>query len=137
VSPLQRHRHNMRREARRKLQDMVEQQAGKCHYCGERIVCLSWLGDRLLGKDSRTCRFFENGEVVQVRIASVEHLTRLADGGGNDDGNLAASCVRCNSQRSNPPRQPRKCRGCGQPSGRRRRCERCMSRNQNAKNRLQ
>ena len=123
----QRHRRNLRREARRGLQEMVEQQNGKCFYCRERIVCISWLGDRLVSKHSWECRFFENGELVQVRIASVEHRKRIADGGDNSPSNLVAACVRCNASKSNPPPKARACRGCGEPSGRRRRCDRCRN----------
>lgn len=33
------------------------------------------------------------------RMASVEHLVRRSEGGGNEPGNLAMACAYCNSSR--------------------------------------
>lgn len=41
----------------------------------------------------------KSGELREEAIATIDHLIRVADGGGNDPENMVVSCVACNQER--------------------------------------
>ena len=77
-------------------------QRDRCCYCG----CETWLPWQrrqearlrarwdMPGARSMACQL-----VFGYRMASVEHLTRRSEGGGDAPGNLAMACAYCNSSR--------------------------------------
>ncbi len=77
-------------------------QRDRCLYCG----CETWLpGERrqearlrakwdMPGARSMACQL-----AFGYRMASVEHLRRRSEGGGDEPGNLAMACAYCNSSR--------------------------------------
>lgn len=55
-----------------------------CHWCGN-FLC-----------DGDRAPFMKK---LGVRPATLEHLTRLTDGGTNDENNLSIACGKCNKTR--------------------------------------
>lgn len=81
--------------ARRTIKDRLYiAQAGRCCYCDEVMLPFGVISQarwsRLYGISRRQAR---------ARSASIEHLVRRADGGGNGVDNLALACTACNSKR--------------------------------------
>ena len=77
-------------------------QRDRCCYCG----CPTWLPWQrrqearlrarwdMPGARSMACQL-----AFGYRMASVEHLTRRSEGGGDEPANLAMACAYCNSSR--------------------------------------
>lgn len=69
-------------------------QAGECCYCDKPMLLT---GDMPVKRFARLYGLSE--KQARARIASLEHLTRKADGGTTGLDNVALSCVFCNSHR--------------------------------------
>jgi 5-methylcytosine-specific restriction endonuclease McrA len=50
----------------------------------------------------------ETGEIVSCKMATVDHLKEISQGGGNESSNLVPSCGSCNWRRSGDPEKFRK-----------------------------
>lgn len=78
-------------------------QAGLCFYCGQS----AWLPPPRRGsQDSIPEGFFEDLRANRRRQqsrATREHLVKVADGGGDDDGNIVMACANCNHHRHDVP----------------------------------
>ena len=69
-------------------------QAGECCYCGKIMLPFGVVSQR------KFAGFYGlSARQVRHRQATIEHLTRRADGGTNRRDNLAAACSLCNSKR--------------------------------------
>ena len=96
---------NMRKAARRGLAKMVDEQDGKCFYCGQFIICRSQVDwEKVSGSTYAAVTMQVVGEEVKIRWASVEHVRPLKDGGSNKKANLVAACVLCNLRRNRQPK---------------------------------
>lgn len=72
---------------------LFSDQAGACCYC-ERAMAGRHEPTRIAA-----ARLGIRCSEVRSRRATIEHLKRRADGGGNQPGNLRASCEDCNFRR--------------------------------------
>lgn len=92
------HAHRLRKRVKNKLPFLVEEQDGKCCYCGQEIVCERKYPD---GETIVLDKWvYLKRERKMVKRASVEHIKPIFYGGGNRHDNLAAACVQCNQGRS-------------------------------------
>lgn len=72
-------------------------------------------------KNNSTILYYVNGELCEAAVGTIDHLLRVADGGGNQSDNLVISCAPCNIERDrqmgryNQPFARRRvpCRNCG------------------------
>lgn len=80
------------------------EQGGKCFYCCR----ATWL-QGVETKDGAAWRFgIVRGEkgaakALRHRMATAEHLKRLADGGPRRAGNVVMACFECNNRREDMP----------------------------------
>jgi len=73
----------MNKQRRRFLRwQLFGEQDGRCWYCGE-LMSLS----------------FARRDNIWPRSATLEHLHRRVDGGGNNRANLVLACLECNVRR--------------------------------------
>lgn len=66
------------------------EQDGRCFYCG---VCMWMHSPEELGVDKANSR-----AVLQLKCMA-EHLVARSGGGGDDNSNIVAACLHCNSTR--------------------------------------
>ena len=74
---------------------MFRVQGGRCYYCNR----MMWITYVQRDRVATALGLFAKSREVMGRMATVEHLVRRADGGGNDPDNLACACQQCNSMR--------------------------------------
>jgi len=81
---------------------LFESAKGLCYYCGKS----TWLPDDVETKKHALWRLGlmelppkERKIQFLRRRATIEHLIKVADGGGNEPENLVLACFRCNGTR--------------------------------------
>lgn len=78
------------RQRRSRLTVLAERDGNLCCWCSRPLALAP-----VVGPSGR--------KHYPPNMATVEHLTPIADGGTNDLGNLALSCARCNNEREHDP----------------------------------
>ena len=81
---------------------ICSEQNWRCCYCGVRMFAgepmecamAYCVANRLPSSNPKKV-----AKLLRWRLATVEHLLRRCDGGGNERGNLASACGWCNSNR--------------------------------------
>lgn len=68
----------------------------RCHWCQCEVVKLSSVREMAFNITHSIVSYFDSDIPRTKDIATVDHVTRVADGGTNDDSNLVLSCVCCN-----------------------------------------
>ena len=53
----------------------------------------------------KVCPCMYCGKMLARNKATIEHITRLADGGSNNRSNIGVACLKCNTKRHNTPCQ--------------------------------
>lgn len=96
----------LRRNARKQLLKLLEKQNYKCYYCKEEIISKKWVRRNIETKDilkvdKKIISFIKNDKLFTIKIATIEHLTRIADGGNNSENNIVAACYYCNHKENN------------------------------------
>jgi 5-methylcytosine-specific restriction endonuclease McrA len=81
---------------------LIQKHGSKCRFCGERVVRVSSIpeSNRVSVKDGLLTYMDNFSRAKTKKIATVEHVVRLADGGTNSIKNLVVACVECNSRRN-------------------------------------
>ena len=100
------------------LKHLIYRRGSRCEFCGEVVVCVALVRRRNRIKLTASHLTYRNGlgQRVTERIATVEHIQRRADGGGNRLDNVAVACVFCNQERNRRHHPKRKtCKQCGRP----------------------
>ena len=100
------------------LRHLIRTRGSRCEFCGKPVVCVSLIRRRDRVKVTTHHVTYRNrrGEIVTGLTATVEHVQRRADGGGNGEWNVAVACFFCNAERNgrhHPKRQT--CKQCGRP----------------------
>jgi 5-methylcytosine-specific restriction endonuclease McrA len=121
LSPEERERKNNREKERKKIREKARQLLPqllteynhRCYWCRRKVVMRRAIPDHLIVQETdneiiwRTSPLLRDDpnipEVLSALIASVDHLTRIADGGGNARDNLVPSCRACNNTRADHP----------------------------------
>jgi len=119
----QRERQKLLRKARKFRREILTKQNGKCYHCGCDLI--EPILVRKQHKHTKPIRI----EGKLYRIATMDHIVRLADGGTNEN-NLVVSCPDCNKKRDMPfskaTAKPKFCVDCGKSLGKvRRKTRRC------------
>lgn len=128
--------YRIRKSARRRLHKLVNKQDHKCYYCGDEIISRKEIECQISPKkvicvNKRTFTFLKEGNLKTVKVATAEHLVRIADGGDNSNGNLVAACYFCNNKKNreyflSPDCNNRACGRCGSVfNGRTKNCSKC------------
>lgn len=97
---MNRRHHNKRKRAKVQFPALMQKFRGRCAYCQCEVIPVQFIAveDRI----KETAHWITatiNGEQRTVRKASVDHSTKLADGGNNHFLNLVLACVKCNGQK--------------------------------------
>lgn len=92
--------------ARHHLLRLMYKHHGRCVDCGDQLM---------MSKDAmRLGHFVNHGAYIKlktggkIKMATVEHIQRIIDGGKNDKDNLTLLCMICNCQRNNKIERDRK-----------------------------
>jgi len=100
------------------LKRLVKARGLTCELCGKPVVCISLIPicNRIKQSPKWLTYRTEEGTIETALIASVEHVKRRADGGGNKLKNMKVSCISCNLQ-ANRKYHPKKkgCKYCNRP----------------------
>lgn len=78
---------------------------GKCHWCNIPIIAVRNIprGLRIKQHDGVLVYWpikIGIGVPMTKSVATVDHIVPISDGGSNEEGNLVASCERCNASRN-------------------------------------
>lgn len=109
------------------LRRLIAERGSQCQFCRSEVVQVASIAKRrrlCLLKD-RMVFLDDRGQRREVKIATVEHIVRLADKGTYDDSNLAVACFTCNASRNSEAvrkhyiqtQQRTKCRHCNRQFG--------------------
>ncbi len=81
---------------------LIQKHGSKCRFCGEHVVRVSSIpeSNRVSVKDGLLTYIDNFYREKTKKIATVEHVVRLADGGTNSLKNLVVACVECNNRRN-------------------------------------
>ena len=93
----------LREEARKYiLPVLLDLFKNKCYWCGEPIELRRVVDENhVIEEKHGVISYYKNGIPHIVRLASVDHVKPLSDGGNNKRNNLVPSCWFCNNDRSN------------------------------------
>lgn len=94
---------NRRESARRyRLPKLLEMYDNKCYWCKEPIIMRREVTpEQVVQEKHGVITFFSGPNLYEFKLASVDHIVELADGGTNDWNNTVPSCWFCNNERSN------------------------------------
>jgi hypothetical protein len=113
----------LRARAQRKMEALLTTHGHKCHWCGERVIYIRSVPvvDRIKTSHFKLHFRGSKGKVKIVRIATVDHVKPLEEGGDYRLENLVLACGECNQRRARKTRAPHNliCRRCGAPTKRR------------------
>jgi hypothetical protein len=102
VTPEARNRWRIHKKARERwLEHLYARQNSMCYWCRSQTVLLRYISE----EQELSCKngfvTWRDGEnVFAARIASVDHIRPVSDGGTNDPANLVMACVDCNQNRT-------------------------------------
>jgi len=93
----------LRRCARRDwLPGLYARQNSLCWWCKSATVIFGYLPrDAVLSKENGHIVWVEAGLTLKARMATIDHVTPISEGGGNDESNLVMACEDCNGDRNN------------------------------------
>ncbi len=97
---------------RRRLPVLIRVHDYKCFWCKEPIILRREVPNEQIIQEKHGIITITDGPVVkEIKLASVDHVKSLADGGTNDWDNCVPSCWFCNNKRSNssPSSNSEKC----------------------------
>lgn len=101
----------MRRQASQQREELAKKQNYKCFYCDCEVYTqerVESLGSTYTGNDGSKLFASKDGVAVEYPFATIEHLLKLCQGGGNEVGNLVIACVDCNHGREIKEQQQQK-----------------------------
>jgi len=82
----------------RKFKKVARLQGLCCFWCGIKVIRIAQIPqENRVSKNSSTIVYLtDRGEVCEKAFGTIDHLVRVADGGGNSLGNIVISCYPCN-----------------------------------------
>lgn len=125
-------RASRRRTARRYFsrRTSLTSHLSKCYWCGAKLVWMRMipLGYRVHFNAPKFRLTFQerDGGILTLRIASLDHVTPLSEGGSERLSNIVPACVPCNKDRAARKIVFYVCQRCGRPRrGRKPHCRSC------------
>lgn len=88
----------------------------KCHWCGSRLVWMSRVPkeNRIHFEPSKfRLTFRDKKDILTLRVASLDHVTPLSEGGSGELSNITVACVPCNKDRLDRRDHILTCQRCG------------------------
>lgn len=83
------------------LASLIAKRGSKCQFCGEEVRQVSSVPKQgRLKQSPHWLTYLYCGKEHKVRIATLEHVVRLADGGTYKRSNLRVCCSICNHKRN-------------------------------------
>jgi len=113
------------------LARLYAEQNSLCHWCHSATVMLRYIRKESIVRINNGGVVWRIGEeTFFARIATVDHLVKVSDGGGNEPENVVMACATCNKDRTKTrspvPDSIRKVCSCGAPKHKRSRfCRAC------------
>lgn len=92
----------LRKQAKSKLEFLYARQNSLCWWCASQTVILRHIPEEVIisTKPAGFVRWrHKEGLVLEGKIATVDHLKNLAEGGNSDISNLVLACYACNNRR--------------------------------------
>ncbi len=92
----------MRKQASHQREELAKKQEYKCFYCQCEVYTkerVELLGCTFTRTDGETLYAVKDGQDFEYKFATIEHLVKLSQGGGNEVGNLVVACRGCNHAR--------------------------------------
>lgn len=85
----------------RKFDVLLEEQAGRCHWCECKVVRLSALDKSTIVMERHYFVVWRlpDGRTTQAMIASLDHVIPASRGGPDALHNLVVACKKCNEER--------------------------------------
>lgn len=96
-------RSNRRKSATPEIVRILQtREQNKCYWCGCKVVRISDvpMQNRLELKGGYSLVYWNEEEIQEAAIATVDHLVRFADGGSLKPDNTVLSCFKCNNERN-------------------------------------
>lgn len=122
----------IRKQASKKLANLLKEQRHKCFYCKMPIVEIKSISLKKRIEVKKLTIVFKSGNKVRESLfATVDHVRKIEHGGKNEKNNLVASCLKCNNARDKEYFAVNNslCK-CGKPKKRKTKsCEDCWLRN--------
>lgn len=102
MTPEARRKFRIRNNARNQwLERLYARQNSMCYWCRSQTVLLRYIAVEQEIANKNGFVIWRDGEnIFSARIASVDHIQALRDGGTNDQMNLVMACVDCNGKRT-------------------------------------
>ncbi len=84
------------------LSSLLSDRGHRCEFCGDVVYRVSSIPEerRISVNNKWVCFVGSGGVPVTGKVATVEHVCRLADGGSYHRSNLRVACGECNGKRN-------------------------------------
>ena len=134
MTPERRRNKKIRKKAREKhLDRLYAEQNSLCYWCKAACALVRFVPVDTIVTINNGHIYWRDGDIqFKARIATTDHVKRIADGGTNDVDNLVMACQDCNHNRDRNPKKydpvKRVCFDCGEEKATPRfnRCKRCF-----------
>lgn len=100
TTPASKARRKQRKKSREWLDDLIEAQSGQCYWCKLLIVRPRSLANVVESRHGKVFWVSSSGVMFGAKIATVDHIKPLKDGGDNSRQNTVAACLECNRNRN-------------------------------------
>lgn len=76
-------------------------QKGKCYYCGDLVLPMSFISKSILKFNNPygTVTYMDAGIIILTKYATLDHINPRANGGKNEFTNMRLACADCNGMR--------------------------------------
>jgi len=100
---------SIRKNARKKIDILYTKQNGLCHWCKSYVAIEKNIDKENVVVVKRSYIIWKDmGFVFSARIATIDHVIPIGQGGTSDIDNLVVACATCNNDRTNKPKAPDK-----------------------------
>ena len=89
-------------KARARFDELMARHKGRCHWCGEPVTRLASLSRHWNPRvvNGREIQYRRRGQNFSVRLATVDHIRPLHNGGQSTMTNMVVACAQCNQLRN-------------------------------------
>lgn len=106
----------IRHQARQLYMESLDSPFSYCGLCGEKLVWLKLLDATVYWRGGYYAEvYFADGHRDTILVGTVDHITKISDGGTNALANLAGLCIPCHRDKDEQVAGERYCRRCMMP----------------------